>query len=221
MVLGMFILVSNLLGLIPGLESPTGKTVVPLGCALATWVYYHIQGLKKNGPVGYVKHFMGPVWWLAILMFPIEIFSHLARILSLTVRLFANMFAGEMVTLVFFSLLPIGIPVLFRRASYRSFIHSDCIFSCFWRASTWAKRQRTNTNRIFYPGFKNKCHQRVEDTLDRTGFFKTADKRPTMVDNLRAAFSRAQLSTQEIRTLRGVISSIDRSHLRAGWKKKD
>jgi F-type H+-transporting ATPase subunit a len=112
-VLGMFILVSNLLGLIPGLESPTGKTVVPLGCALATWVYYHIQGLKKNGPIGYVKHFMGPVWWLAILMFPIEIFSHLARILSLTVRLFANMFAGEMVTLVFFSLLPIGIPIIF------------------------------------------------------------------------------------------------------------
>jgi F-type H+-transporting ATPase subunit a len=111
--LGLFILISNLLGIIPGLESPTGKTVVPLGCALTTWVYYHVQGLRKNGPIGYVKHFMGPVWWLAILMFPIEVFSHLARILSLTVRLFANMFAGEMVTLVFFSLLPIGIPVIF------------------------------------------------------------------------------------------------------------
>jgi F-type H+-transporting ATPase subunit a len=110
--LGMFILTSNLLGLIPGLESPTAKPVVPLGCALVTWFYYHFQGLRKNG-VGYVKHFMGPVWWLAILMFPIEIFSHLARVLSLTVRLFANMFAGEMVTLVFFSLLPIGIPVIF------------------------------------------------------------------------------------------------------------
>ncbi len=58
--------------------------------------------------------------------------------------------------------------------------------------------------------------QHLEDTLDRTGFFKTADKRPTMVDNLRAAFARAQLSTQEIRTLRGVISSIDRAHLRQG-----
>ncbi len=111
--LGLFILTSNLLGLIPGLESPTGKAVVPLGCALVTWFYYHVQGLRKNGVVGYVKHFMGPVWWLAILMFPIEIFSHLARVLSLTVRLFANMFAGEMVTLVFFSLLPIGVPVIF------------------------------------------------------------------------------------------------------------
>jgi F-type H+-transporting ATPase subunit a len=111
--LGLFILTSNLLGLIPGLESPTGKTVVPLGCALVTWIYYHIQGLRKNGVIGYTKHFMGPVWWLAILMFPIEIFSHLARILSLTVRLFANMFAGEMVTLVFFSLFSIGLPIVF------------------------------------------------------------------------------------------------------------
>ncbi len=114
MVLGMFILTANLLGLIPGLESPTGITAVPLGCALATWFYYHFKGLKRNGPVGYVKLFMGPVWWLAPLMLPIEIFSHLGRILSLTVRLFANMFAGEMVTLVFFSLLPIGVPVLFQ-----------------------------------------------------------------------------------------------------------
>jgi F-type H+-transporting ATPase subunit a len=112
-ILGLYILTSNLIGLIPGFESPTAKPVVPLGCALVTWVYYHVQGLRKNGVIGYLKLFMGPVWWLAILMFPIEIFSHLARVMSLTVRLFANMFAGEMVTLVFFSLIPIGIPVIF------------------------------------------------------------------------------------------------------------
>jgi F-type H+-transporting ATPase subunit a len=111
--LGLFILTSNLLGLVPGLESPTAKPVVPLGCALLTWFYYHFQGLRRNGVVGYLKHFMGPVWWLAVLLFPIEIFSHLARVMSLTVRLYANMFAGEMVTLVFFSLIPIGIPVIF------------------------------------------------------------------------------------------------------------
>ena len=111
--LGVFILTSNLIGLVPGLETPTGKPVVPLGCALVTWFYYHIQGLRRNGMVGYIKHFMGPIWWLAILMFPIEIFSHLARVMSLTIRLFANMFAGEMVTLVFFSLIPIGVPVIF------------------------------------------------------------------------------------------------------------
>ncbi len=111
--LGMFILTCNLIGLIPGLESPTAVPIVPLGCALVTWFYYHVQGIRANG-FGYFKHFMGPVWWLAPLMFPIEIFSHTARVLSLTIRLFANMFAGEMVTLVFFSLIPIGIPILFQ-----------------------------------------------------------------------------------------------------------
>lgn len=110
--LGLFILTCNLIGLVPSLESPTAVPLVPLGCALLTWFYYHYQGLRANG-VGYFKHFMGPVWWLAPLMLPIEIFSHTARLLSLTVRLFANMFAGEMVTLVFFSLVPIGVPIIF------------------------------------------------------------------------------------------------------------
>jgi len=110
--LGLFILTCNLIGLFPSLESPTAVPIVPLGCALLTWFYYHFQGLRANG-LGYFKHFMGPVWWLAILMVPIEIFSHTARLLSLTVRLFANMFAGEMVTLVFFSLIPIGVPIIF------------------------------------------------------------------------------------------------------------
>lgn len=110
--LGLFILSCNLIGMIPGFESPTAVPIVPLGCALLTWFYYHFQGLRTNG-LGYFKHFMGPVWWLAPLMLPIEIFSHTARLLSLTVRLFANMFAGEMVTLVFFSLIPIGVPILF------------------------------------------------------------------------------------------------------------
>jgi F-type H+-transporting ATPase subunit a len=120
--LGMFILGCNLIGLVPGLESPTGVPIVPLGCALLTWFYYHYQGVRKNGPIGYLKHFIGPQdkdmplvmrLFLPILLFPIEVFSHTARIMSLTIRLFANMFAGEMVTLVFFSLVPLGIPVLF------------------------------------------------------------------------------------------------------------
>jgi F-type H+-transporting ATPase subunit a len=111
--LGLFILVANLLGLLPGLESPTAVPVVPLGCALVTWFYYHYQGVRENGVLNYLKHFAGPVWWLAWLMFPIEIFSHLARVMSLTIRLYANMFAGEMVTLVFFSLIPLFVPVIF------------------------------------------------------------------------------------------------------------
>lgn len=110
--LGLFILTCNLIGMVPSLESPTAVAVVPLGCALLSWFYYHYQGLRANG-FGYFKHFMGPVWWLSPLMLPIEIFSHTARVLSLTVRLYANMFAGEMVTLVFFSLVPIGVPIIF------------------------------------------------------------------------------------------------------------
>ncbi|MBV9573259.1 MAG: F0F1 ATP synthase subunit A [Acidobacteriales bacterium] len=112
--LALYILTCNLIGLIPGFGSPTAVPVVPLGCAVVTWAYYHVQGVRANGPIGYLKHFMGPVWWLAPLMFIIEVFSHLARVLSLTIRLFANMFAGEMVTLVFFSLIPIGLPILFQ-----------------------------------------------------------------------------------------------------------
>ncbi len=112
--LGLFILVANLIGLVPGLESPTAVPIVPLGCALVTWFYYHYQGVRENGALGYLKHFLGPVWWLAPLMFLIEVCSHLARILSLTIRLFANMFAGEMVTLVFFSLIPLFIPIIFQ-----------------------------------------------------------------------------------------------------------
>jgi F-type H+-transporting ATPase subunit a len=119
--LGLFILSCNLIGLVPGLESPTAVPIVPLGCALLTWFYYHYQGVRVNGPFGYLKHFIGPQEgmplavrvFLPVLLFPIEVFSHVARVLSLTVRLFANMFAGEMVTLVFFSLVPLGIPIIF------------------------------------------------------------------------------------------------------------
>jgi F-type H+-transporting ATPase subunit a len=110
--LGMFILCCNVLGLIPFFETPTGNPSVPLGCAVVTWIYYHAAGIRTNG-FSYIKHFLGPVWWLAPLMFVIEVCSHLARILSLTVRLFANMFAGDMVTLVFFSMIPIGVPIVF------------------------------------------------------------------------------------------------------------
>ena len=111
-VLLVFILLANLLGLIPGLESPTANPVVPLGFAVITFFYYHYHGLRANG-LSYFKQFMGPVWYLAPLMIPIEIISHFARVLSLTVRLYANMFAGDMVTLAFFSLIPIGVPLLF------------------------------------------------------------------------------------------------------------
>jgi F-type H+-transporting ATPase subunit a len=110
--LTLFILFCNLIGVIPGFESPTAVPVVPLGCAICAFVYYHTQGFKHAG-IGYVKHFAGPMPALAPLMVPIELISHLARVLSLTIRLFANMYAGDMVTLVFISLIPIGVPIAF------------------------------------------------------------------------------------------------------------
>src|ERR1043166_4914320 len=100
----IFILFSNLLGIIPGFESPTMFPMVPLGCAAATFLYYNFQGVRANGPGKYLAHFAGPMPFLAPLMVPIELISHLARPLSLTIRLWAYMFAGEQVTLVFLRL---------------------------------------------------------------------------------------------------------------------
>lgn len=108
----LFILANNLLGLLPDVDTPTSSPVVPLGMALLTFAYYHWQGLKEN-KFGYVKQFLGPLWWIAPLMLPIELISHLARILSLTIRLFANMFASDLLILIFFALFPIALPVIF------------------------------------------------------------------------------------------------------------
>lgn len=109
----LFVLTCNLLGLIPGIKSPTQDVVVPFGLAIATFIYYNFHGIRVQGLIGYLKHFAGPVWWIAWLLFPIEIISHCARLLSLTVRLWANMFAGDIVTLVFFSLIPVAVPAIF------------------------------------------------------------------------------------------------------------
>jgi F-type H+-transporting ATPase subunit a len=119
--LGLFILIANFLGLIPGFESPTSAPVVPLGCAVCAFVYYQWHGFQKYG-LGYLKQFLGhqdpstPIFIripVSLLMVLIEPISHLARVLSLTIRLYANIFAGDMVTLVFFSLVPIVVPVVF------------------------------------------------------------------------------------------------------------
>jgi F-type H+-transporting ATPase subunit a len=117
----IFILACNLIGLVPGFESPTGVPMVPLGCAICSFLYYHTQGFKHSGPK-YLLHFFGPPMegmpliariLLAALMLPIELVSHTARLLSLTVRLWANIFAGDLITLVFFSMIPIAVPVIF------------------------------------------------------------------------------------------------------------
>lgn len=108
----IFILVMNLVGLIPGIDSPTMSPMVPLGLAVTTFVFYHLAGIRSNG-VGYIKQFLGPMLGLAWLMLPIELISHSARPLSLTVRLWANMFAGEQVYITFLSLTKVIFPVIF------------------------------------------------------------------------------------------------------------
>ncbi|HVW10095.1 MAG TPA: F0F1 ATP synthase subunit A [Bryobacteraceae bacterium] len=113
MTLFLFILLANLIGLIPGFFSPTQAIYVPAGCALISFFYYNIVGFKKNGFWRYTKHFFGPIPVMAPLMFPIEIISHLARPLSLTVRLFANMYAGEKVMLTFLGLTYLVVPTIF------------------------------------------------------------------------------------------------------------
>ena len=92
------ILSSNLLGVVPSFEAPTMYYYVPAGIAVCSFVYYNSQGVRVQGPLGYLKHFAGPMWWLAWFMFPLEIISHCIRPVSLTIRLFANMSAGEQVT---------------------------------------------------------------------------------------------------------------------------
>lgn len=108
----LFVLINNLSGLLPGVEEPTMFPIVPLGLALPTFLYYNYQGFRSNG-IGYLKQFVGPIWWMSWLLIPIETISHFARIMSLTIRLYANMFASDMLTLGFFSLIPIGIPSIF------------------------------------------------------------------------------------------------------------
>jgi F-type H+-transporting ATPase subunit a len=110
----IFILIGNLMGLVPGLKSPTSNFNVTLGCALTVFVYYQFHGFKEQGLWGYIKHFMlppGAPWWIAFLYFPIEIISHLSRVLSLSVRLFGNIFGEDLVIIILASLVPFVVPL--------------------------------------------------------------------------------------------------------------
>lgn len=109
----IFILFMNLIGIIPGFESPTMTPAVPAGLAVSVFLYYNYMGMREHGLAKYLRHFAGPMPALAPLMIPIEFISHLARPLSLTIRLYANMFAGEQVTLAFMGLTYLVLPSLF------------------------------------------------------------------------------------------------------------
>jgi F-type H+-transporting ATPase subunit a len=94
--LGLFIFFSNVMGLIPGFFSPTASINTTLACALIVFFTTHIVGIKFHG-FKYIKHFLGPIWWMAPLMLPIEIIGHLSRVLSLTLRLFGNIMGEDLV----------------------------------------------------------------------------------------------------------------------------
>ena len=99
----LYIAVANLMGLIPGFMSPTASLNTTLACTLIVWITHHIVGFRTHG-VRYYKHFMGPMKWLVPLMLPIELISNLARIVSLSVRLFGNIMAKETLLAILFML---------------------------------------------------------------------------------------------------------------------
>jgi F-type H+-transporting ATPase subunit a len=111
--LGIFVLMCNLLGMIPTLQTPTGHIQVTLGCAVAAFLYYNSQGLRQRGIFGYLKHLWGPMFFVGFLMFPVEVFGNLGRLLSLSVRLYANMMVGDLLEKVFGGLIPILVPAIF------------------------------------------------------------------------------------------------------------
>jgi len=109
---GMLILVSNLMGLIPGLMSPTASTSVTFALGISSFVYYNAIGIKENGLLGHLKHFAGPIPSLAVLMFPIELVSNFVRPLSLGIRLFGNLFGDEQILGTIFGLVRWVLPAL-------------------------------------------------------------------------------------------------------------
>ncbi|RJP19118.1 MAG: ATP synthase F0 subunit A [Deltaproteobacteria bacterium] len=108
----LFILFMNLLGLIPGFLPPTQKMNITVGLALVIFLSTHYFGVRENG-IAYFKHFLGPVWWMAPIMLPIEIISHLARPMSLSLRLFGNITGDHAVVAGFMALIPIVVPSVF------------------------------------------------------------------------------------------------------------
>lgn len=123
--LALFILTSNLLGLIPGFHSPTSNLNTTVACALVVFFSTHLVGIKEQGLWRYLKHLAGPIWWLAPIMVPVEIIGHLARPVSLSVRLFGNIFGEDAVLLILFSLVPLLVPLpMMLLAIFTSFVQT-------------------------------------------------------------------------------------------------
>ena len=110
--IGLFVGIANLIGVVPGFEAPTAFLEMPLTLALVVFVYYNFEGIRRQGVVKYFKHFLGPVWWLYWLMFPIEIVSHFSRLVSLSFRLFGNVKGDDMFLMVILMLAPWILPMV-------------------------------------------------------------------------------------------------------------
>ncbi len=142
--IGLFIFFCNLLGLVPGFMSPTSKLNVTAGCAVSVFLYYHWQGIRAQGVLKYLKHFTGPTPLLAPLLLPIEIISHFSRPVSLSVRLFGNIFAEELLILVIASIIPFLLPLPFMAiaiftATIQAFVF--VLLSCIYIAGAVAHEE--------------------------------------------------------------------------------
>ena len=110
--IGLFVAIANLIGIVPGFEAPTAFLEFALTLALVVFVYYNFEGIRRQGVIKYFKHFLGPVWWLYWLMFPIEIVSHFSRLVSLSFRLFGNVKGDDMFLMVILMLAPWLLPMI-------------------------------------------------------------------------------------------------------------
>lgn len=144
---GIFIFACNLIGLVPGLMSPTSKLNVTVGCALVVFFYYHAQGVKSQG-LRYFKHFLGPIPALAPLMLPIELISHFSRPVSLSMRLFCNIFAEELLILIMASIIPFLLPLPFMAVAIFTSLIQAYVFvllSCIYIAGAVAHEEEHST----------------------------------------------------------------------------
>jgi len=132
---GIFIFASNLIGLFPGFMSPTSKLMTTLGCALVVFFYYHYQGMKAQGVFRYLKTFMGPIPAMAPLLVPIELISHFSRAISLSMRLFGNIFAEDVIILIVGIILPFLLPIPFMAVAIFTAVVQSFVFillSCIY-----------------------------------------------------------------------------------------
>ncbi|MEA1893501.1 MAG: F0F1 ATP synthase subunit A [Campylobacterota bacterium] len=123
--IGLFVCIANLIGVIPGFEAPTAFLEFALTLALVVFVYYNFEGIRRQGVIKYFKHFLGPVWWLYWLMFPIEIVSHFSRLVSLSFRLFGNVKGDDMFLMVILMLAPWLLPMIpFALLTFMAFLQA-------------------------------------------------------------------------------------------------